>query len=167
MFVCWKLRYGDVIDLTRSMIEDEELVNDGFMERVDRNSMRGGRRKYGEMDTGDWWVATESSVPEDAVLVPLIFYTDKTWLSRSGKHSIQPIAFTLGNFPLKTMNKHKAKKIVCYVPELSASEVVRRRDLFKRCSRRLYHDTWYEVLGSVRMAQQNGGFFAVWKGRWV
>lgn len=44
-------------------------------------------------------------------MVPLILYTDGTWLSKNGAHNIQPVVVTLGNFPRKIMYKKAAKRV--------------------------------------------------------
>jgi hypothetical protein len=38
-------------------------------------------------------------------------YADSTWLSKSGSHSIKPLAMTIGNFPRDSMNQDRARKV--------------------------------------------------------
>ena len=48
---------------------------------------------------------------QDATLLPIILYTDGTWLSKNGAHNAKPLSMTIGNFPRHVMNKNKAKKV--------------------------------------------------------
>ena len=153
-----KFRFRSVVEMSRSLLNDADLVSDGFMLDVSVEENEEGDRLYSELNTGLWWEHALSDVPEGATLLPLIFYTDKTWLSLKGKHTVQPIAMTLGNFPIRVQNKHEAKRTICYIPELTAPESSRKREAYKRFSRRLYHLTWEAVLRSVRSAQEEGGF---------
>ena len=43
--------------------------------------------------------------------MPIILYTDGTWLSKNGSHDIKPLAMTIGNFPVDKMNQDAAKKV--------------------------------------------------------
>ena len=42
--------------------------------------------------------------------MPIVLYTDGTWLSKNGAHDIKPLCMTIGNFPIAVMNKDEAKK---------------------------------------------------------
>ena len=48
---------------------------------------------------------------QDATLLPIILYTDGTWLSKNGAHNAKPLSMTIGNFPRHVMNKNKAKTV--------------------------------------------------------
>ena len=48
---------------------------------------------------------------QDATLLPIILYTDGTWLSKNGAHNAKPLSMTIGNFPRHVMNKNTAKKV--------------------------------------------------------
>jgi hypothetical protein len=108
-------------------------------------------------------------------------YADSTWLSKSGSHSIKPLAMTIGNFPRDSMNQDRARKVtfnktlsfsikycfqvVGYFPELTLPKTHRKKAAAKRFKRKLYHDALYDVLRPVRRAQKDGGFWAMHKGR--
>ena len=123
---------------------------------------------------------------QNATLLPIILYTDGTWLSKNGAHNAKPLSMTIGNFPRHVMNKTTAKKVswaakldkklkffvffpvaiqvLCYMPSLSVPKKQRQSKAFKEYKRTLYHDTLFDVLRPVRHAQRAGGFYATHNG---
>ena len=157
------MRYACVIDLVKDLLM-EDFATEGFMEKEVVKEVE-SRRVFGELNTGRWWVESAKLVPEDVVIVPLIFFTDGTWLSKNGAQNAQPVALTIGNFPLAVMNKHAAKRTVCYLPQIRANKIQRKKQQYKDMVREVYHGMWYAILGSVRRAQEEGGFTAEHNGR--
>ena len=83
------------------------------MDSASKPATEYGERIYDELNTGDWWNDTVKmkEMPKDATLLPIILYTDGTWLSKNGAHNAKPLSMTIGNFPRHVMNKNKAKTV--------------------------------------------------------
>ncbi|KAG0641167.1 hypothetical protein HOY80DRAFT_855915, partial [Tuber brumale] len=63
-------------------------------------------RVYSEMHMGDWWWETQDSLPEGAILVPIICSSDVTFVTNfSADKKAWPIYLTIGNILSKTRNK--------------------------------------------------------------
>lgn len=106
----------DILAQAANLLASESATDD-FMDGANLQYTANGSRLYSELNTGDWWAKTEKmdKMPEDAVLLPIILYTDGTWLSKSGSHSAKPLSMTLGNFPRHVMNQNESKKVVKYI----------------------------------------------------
>jgi hypothetical protein len=102
------------------------------------------------------WEETEKKNP-GVELLPLIFYLDGTWVSRTGSSAIKPIAMTLGNFELKLSNLDIAKRLVGFMPALRGTKKQRENNMYKRTAAHVYHTAFAEILKSVAEMQKKGG----------
>jgi hypothetical protein len=108
------------------------------------------------------WEDAEKRHPGIGIL-PLVFYLDGTWVSRTGSSSIKPIAMTLGNFELGLSNRDIAKRLVGYMPGLQGTKSQRKKELYKQAAAHVYHTSFAEILKSVvDMQKQGGGVFRIY-----
>ena len=111
------------------------------------------------------------------VLMPILLYLDGTKLSSSGSHSIKPMSMSLGNFPVRQMNKTSAKRVthyillcillpnlsydfqlLCYVPDIQAPKDDATKPAFRDAKRYVYHTIIRTILKSISASQKKGGF---------
>ena len=114
---------------------------------------------------------------QGTVLMPILLYLDGTKLSSSGSHSIKPMSMSLGNFPVRQMNKTSAKRVtpsfllcillcnlsyalqlLCYVPDIQAPKADATKPAFRDAKRYVYHTIIRTILKSIVASQKEGGF---------
>ena len=105
------LLFSDILSEAANLLADERL-KDGFMTKAHLRKNMNDKRIFAELNTGDWWHNTEkmSGFPQDAILIPLLLYTDSTWVTRSRGVTAKPIVLSLGNFSRKTLLKKEARR---------------------------------------------------------
>jgi hypothetical protein len=101
-----------------SLLKDPDL-QEGFLTAPNVQYDDNGDRVLEEMNTGNFWVETQKLAPQGAVVVPINFYLDGTWLSNSGDQKTSPLCCTIGNFPLSVQNRSAAKRVSCEWLDLS------------------------------------------------
>ena len=107
-----------------------------------------------------------------------MLYLDGTQLSKNSSHTIKPLSMSLGNFPIRQMNKTHAKKVIvniqryvqhyarnyvyvqllAYVPELKAPKKQTDSANFRHAKRYVYQETIRNVLKSIAECRKKGGF---------
>ena len=97
-----------------------------------------------------------STTREGELLICVILYLDKTWLTKSGQRTAKPLSSTLGNFPRAVYNTNAAKRLICQVPEFPCAKADIQKDKAARGSRVMYNDVIHQTLASFRQASQSG-----------
>ena len=69
-----------------------------------------------------------STTREGELLICVILYLDKTWLTKSGQRTAKPLSLTLGNFPRAVYNTNAAKRLICQVPEFPCAKADIQKD---------------------------------------
>ena len=170
-------------------------LQEGFM-ACENTVFEDGERVFSELNTGDWWHDTEREKPEvynarcyiqryngyylfqGSTLLPILLYLDGTHLSKNSSHTIKPLSMSLGNFPIRQMNKTHAKKVIiyifhyvqhymqhyefmqllAYVPELKAPKKQTDSANFRHAKRYVYQEVIRKVLKSIAECHKKGGF---------
>ena len=102
----------------------------------------------------------EAAKRHDGVdILPLVFYLDGTWVSKTGSSSIKPIAMSIGNFELELLNQDMAKRLVGFMPALTGPKSLRNTDAFRTSAAYLYRQSFESILSSVKRTQASGGCF--------
>ena len=135
------MKFTDPLWIAVKLLNDKSLQEGMLMFK--HTKMEGGMRVFDELNTAQWWHDTENElVPEvrqlfnryytvieqllycyftitsllqEAVLLPLLFFPDGTFLSTNGSHTIKPMMMGVGNHPISQLNKLEAKKVMITV----------------------------------------------------
>ncbi len=114
-----------------------------------------------EVNSGSWYQHAYDNLitdPQNELLVPLIFYVDKTGTDSLQRHGVEPFMFTTSLINLKQRQSTRSWRVLCYVPELkgksSAQSKVDNARLFGK-HQRDYHKVLEKSLESLVMVQNN------------
>lgn len=108
----YSIIYRNIITVLRFLLGHRAFREDMVFEPV-RQYNSDDKRIYSEMHTGDWWWETQAKLPDGATVVPLLFATDKTALSRhQGDLSAWPVYLTIGNLKAHVRRAQKRPGLV-------------------------------------------------------
>ncbi|TFY51720.1 hypothetical protein EVJ58_g10417 [Rhodofomes roseus] len=117
-------------------------------------------RLYHDMDTGEWWWATQKMLEErrpGATVMPLIISSDKTQLTQFRNKTAYPVYLTIGNLPKEIRRKpsHRGQILLAYLPASRlmhiTNKAARRRTLTN-----VFHACLSEILKPLRRAGVDG-----------
>ena len=84
---------------------------------------------YNEMNTGEWWYRAESTVRAEVnliqndhdthLLIPLLFFIDKSHVSSNGKLKAEPVLCSIGNIPFEKRKTKQAWFNIGFIPTQS------------------------------------------------
>ena len=100
-----------------------ELMKDPLLQYNHRSTT------YSEMNTGEWWYRAESTIRAEVnliqndhdthLLVPLLFFIDKSHVSSNGKLKAEPVLCSIGNIPFEKRKTKQAWFNIGFIPTLS------------------------------------------------
>ncbi|KAF8261591.1 hypothetical protein EI94DRAFT_1605749 [Lactarius quietus] len=110
-------------------------------------------RIYGEMHTGDWWWAVQTSLESNqlgATVIPVLISSDKTQLTMFRSKMAYPVYVTIGNVPKETRRKpsRHAQMLVAYIPTTKLEGITNKAG---RCCAmaNLYHSCMQLILSPI------------------
>ncbi|KAF8436742.1 hypothetical protein BDZ91DRAFT_756744 [Kalaharituber pfeilii] len=73
-----------------------------------------GERIFGDIHTADWWWSTQSTLPPQSTIVPIICASDKTHLTNfSGDKYLWPLYMTIGNIDKELRREKSSLAWIC------------------------------------------------------
>jgi len=121
-----------------------------------------GKRVYQHMNTANWFHRTEALLPDGAILLAVVIYTDKSHTTNDGRHNFHPIMLKLGNWPLEDFFTEAAVEIIGYKPVVpdkivhTDHERCARREVNHQCMEFLFQRLKDVGLTGVRMELPDG-----------
>eukprot|EP00611_Tribonema_gayanum_P024751 TRINITY_DN551_c0_g1_i2.p1 TRINITY_DN551_c0_g1~~TRINITY_DN551_c0_g1_i2.p1 ORF type:complete len:1024 (+),score=185.89 TRINITY_DN551_c0_g1_i2:261-3074(+) len=109
-------------------------LEDGFAPRFEEQHDEDGNRLYGESHTCDQWRAAEDDLrslgrlQDDAVMVALSAYSDKTMSRSVGNVAYWPMMTTILNLPRAVRHRPECKALLGYIPVLKRPAFLRKLD---------------------------------------
>ena len=113
---------------------------------------------FGEINQCEWYKDALESIQAlgiDAVLMPLIWYTDSTNVDGSRRSSVKPLVLQLGLFNRRYRNSNASKALIGYFPKLVGSKRERASKHFRTEARAMYHEAWRHVLNDLESSLGN------------
>ena len=116
------IRVFPFLDNVKWLLKQEELMSDGLFKYDSKSN------SYCEMNTGSWWRNAEKKMLHRTkgvvtncgsrhVLVPIIYFIDKSHCSSNGSLNAEPVMVSIGNIPLKVRKNHKAWFNLGFLPQ--------------------------------------------------
>ena len=97
----------------------------------------------------------QANIPRGGVVVPLIFYSDKTTLDDLHLYSSHPLHITFGNMPLEAQHQLGGHALLAYMPILKEDNLPGslRGEQFRKRSHLLTQQVLEAILGGLGGAQ--------------
>ncbi|PKB94231.1 hypothetical protein RhiirA5_439256, partial [Rhizophagus irregularis] len=155
-----KLHYRPIIDAIKSLISNQELCKEFFLDYKEEWESRDDgtlMRVYLEQNTAKWWRERESPFSK---ILAVMLYIDGTTLDTYGRHSKYPVFLTLANIFNWRQNLPDAKVFVCFLPQLSTRDgKLRESKKFKQYKRNLEQRALKYLLNPL--LQKEGIYLAI------
>ena len=111
----------------KSLLCNKELMKDGLFSYDEKSNV------YSEFNTGTWWQIAEDNLyhknkkvkndRKNHILVPLIFFVDKTHVTNNGKIKAEPMLCSIGNIKFENRTKKEAWFNLGFIPQILQSQV--------------------------------------------
>jgi len=109
-------------------------------------------RLFNELHTGDWWWETQRALPERSTVVPVLFASDKTQMSKLHGDVIgYPFYITIGNLSRKARRMQRAPTVILLgmIPVIKAHkddyDRALKSQLYHQCMRIMLRREYYYV----------------------
>lgn len=158
-----KFRYMDTMDAIVSLLLDKSLHGDkeeNFVWNAETVRTITGHRLYTrDLNSGQWWEKTERNLPEGAIVLPIMFYSDATLVTQSGSQQAHPIMVTIGNFRWWIRQQNGGWKTVGLVPIVNGSAALKKTPAYKEYKMWQFHECFRRVIKPIIDAHADGGIF--------